>query len=219
MKTGIAIFTLFSLVACGGATTSVPSGGDPGTASDAGPGPGPLPSSTPAPAPTPSPTIGPHPTPACTECMTTSVSWGFNGGLVQFTTASSLKTCRAYERTRSTENGPPSSICTAILDGCGAAPIAVADVEAALANPDVTKALSGTTKTYGSDSRPCDGAVESITVGGKTVEVGGECSPGGGGGCTQAPCVPVPPGLRALVNVLEDLDKQEAARNPACTGN
>ena len=223
MKTCVALFAVFSVVACGGATTSVPSAGsDPGTTNDAGTGPGPLPSSTPAPAPTPPATISPHPTPAppCTECLTTTVSWGLNGGFTSFSTASSLKSCRSYERTRTTENGPPTSICSATLDGCGAAPIAIGNVEAALANPDVTAAFAGTTKTYGSDSRPCDGAVESITIDGKTIEVGGECTgPGGGGGCTQTPCVPVPSGLRALVTLLEDLDKQEASRTPACTGN
>lgn len=147
------------------------------------------------------------------------MTWGSTGGLTSFTTASSLKACRTYERTRSTQGGPPTLTCTATLDGCGAAPIAIGDVEAALANPDVTAALAGTTKIYGSDNRPCDGAVESITIGGKTIEVGGECSGPGAGGCTATPCVPVPAGLRALVNVLDGLDTQEATAKPECTGN
>jgi hypothetical protein len=197
----------------------VPSAGDgPGTPGNPGTGPGPLPSSTPAPAP--APTIGPHPppTPACTDCLATTVSWGPSGGLTSYTTTSSLKACRTYDHSRVTGNEAPTLICTANLSACGAPSIAVADVEAALADPDVIAALAGTTKTYGSDFRPCDGAVESITVGANTIEVGGDCT-GPNSGCTQMPCVPVPPGLRALANVLDDLDKQEATAHPECTGN
>lgn len=220
MKTGVAIFALFSLAACGGATTSVPSAGDdPGTTSDAGTKPTPTP--YPTAMPTTVPTIGPHPPPTlppCTDCLATTVSWGPNGGLTSFTSTSSLKACRTYERSRIVGNGAPTLLCTTTIGACVAASISVGDVESALADPDVTAALAGVTQTYGSDSRPCDGTVESITVGAKTIEVGGECT-GPTGGCTQTPCVPVPAGLRALVNVLEDLDKQEATAHPECTGN
>jgi len=223
MKTAVAIFALFSLVACGGATTSVPAGDDTGTTGDAGTRPTPSPTASPTAMPTTAPTgTSPHPTPKppppCTDCLTTTVSWGSNGGLTQFTSSSSLQTCRTYERSRIVGNGAPTVVCTAELGACASASIAVGDVEAALADPDVTAALAGTTQTYGSDSRPCDGAVLSITVGARTVEVGGECT-GPTGGCTQTPCVPVPTGLRTLANVLQKLDIQEASTHPECTGN
>jgi hypothetical protein len=212
MKTGVAIFALFSVVACGGATTSVPAAGDdPGTTKDAGANP----------MPTTAPTISPHPPPTlppCTDCLGSTVGWGPNGGLTSFTTTSSLKACRTYERTRIVGNGAPTLVCSAMIGACVAPSISVRDVESALADQDVKAALAGTTTTYGSDSRPCDGIVESITVGARAIDVGGDCT-GPTGGCTQQPCVPVPAGLRALVNLLEDLDKQEATAHPECTGN
>ncbi|MEA2747077.1 MAG: hypothetical protein QOI41_1220 [Myxococcales bacterium] len=115
-------------------------------------------------------------------------------------------------------NGAPTPICTTTLAACGATSIGIGDVEAALAHPEVQAALSGSTKTYGSDSRPCDGAVLGITVGSRTVEVGGECT-GGTGGCSATPCVAVPAGLRALADVLEKLDTQEVSATPSCHGN
>ena len=166
----------------------------------------------------PDPEPGPTPAPACTDCLATTVSWGQNGGFVAFTDTSSLKSCRTYDRSRTMGNGAPTPLCATTLDACGAAPIAIGDVEAALASPDVTAALDGNTKTYGSDSRPCDGSVLSITVGAKTVEVGGECT-GSTGGCSSTPCVAVPAGLRALAAVLEKLDTQEATAKPACAGH
>jgi hypothetical protein len=81
-------------------------------------------------------------------------------------------------------------------------------------NSDVYTALAGSTKLYGSDSRPCDGSVMVLTIGSKTLEVGGDC--GSGPGCGQTgPCVPVPPGLKELVDVLNQLDQEETL-DPAC---
>jgi hypothetical protein len=91
----------------------------------------------------------------------------------------------------------------------------VADVEAALAHADVLDALRRDTKTYGTDTRPCDGSVLAITVGTKTFEVGGECK-GEPTGCSPNPCVTVPAGVRALASLLQKLDAQEVAK-PACS--
>jgi hypothetical protein len=211
MKTWSAAFALISVVACGGTTTSAPSAtadggtaGGGGTAADGG---------TASDAQTPTPTTPP---PTCADCLATAVSWGQNGGLVAYVDTSSLSGCRTYTRSRASSGTPtPKLSCTAELGACSAAPIAVGDVEAALAHADVIAALAGGTTTYGSDSRPCDGAVLSITIGTKTVEVGGDCQAGSPTGCGSQPCVPVPAGVRALASVLEQLDAQEIAQ-PAC---
>jgi len=215
--TRIAAFALFFGLGCGGATAGVPSssGGDGTNPGDPGTGPSPTP--TPTQVPTSSPTMMPTRPPPCAECLSTTVSWGDSGGLTQFHDSSSVSSCRNYVRSRSADTGTPVVKCTTNLAACSASAIGVGDVEAALADPDVIAALDGKTKTYGRDDRPCDGSVVEITVGTKTVEVGGECSTTGG--CTQGPCVEVPKGLRALTDLLDKLDVQAASADPSCTGN
>lgn len=197
-------FALLSFVACGGDTTSVSASSDSGTVSD-GTGGGDGGGATDAVTPT---------LPACTDCLATTVTWEENGGHVAFVDTSSLSTCRTYARAR-TSSGKQTLQCTSELGACSVAPIAVGDVEAALAHADVVGALSSDTKTYGADSRPCDGSVLAITIGAKTLEVGGECK-GEPTGCSPNPCVPVPAGVRALATLLQKLDAQEIAK-PACS--
>lgn len=152
----------------------------------------------------------------CTDCLSGTLTWGFTGGFVQYTESSSLSACRSYahQKTLVVPYGDPTpapQVCAADLPGCGAGSPGVHEVEQALAHPDVAAALAGTTPLYGTDPRPCDGGVMSIQIGGMTIEVGGEC--GGDDACfaSPTPCVPVPAGLRALVNVLEAVDQEELA--------
>ena len=126
--------------------------------------------------------------------------------------SSSLGACRQYSHRRS----DVALVCSVDLGTCTDPPIAVGDVERALADPDVVAAFAGTTALYGSDPRGCDGSVIDVTVGGKTVEVGGDCSRASSCGTPSSPCVPVAPGLAALVDLLTKLDTQELA-TPACT--
>lgn len=142
----------------------------------------------------------------CTDCVPTPVSWGPNGGLVTYTVASSLTSCRTFTYVRTPVTGDPPKQCSVEIDGCDTAAIAVHDIEQALAHPDVTAAFAGATTLYGTDPRPCDGSVLDITVDGHTVEVGGEC--GQGGSCSPGACVPVPAGLRALATTLVALEQQ-----------
>ena len=149
---------------------------------------------------------------ACTSCIATSLSWGENGGLVAYVDTSALAPCRTFSRTRTgrVPDGGATS-CSTELGDCGAAAVAIGDVEAALADPDVRAALAApTTPVYGVDSRPVDGAVFRITVSGKSIDVGSDCAPGTRG------CVPIPPGVKALENVLQAVDTQELAK-PVCT--
>ena len=214
----IAVFALFFGFGCGGATAGVPSsgGGDGTGPGDPGTGPGPTPTQVPTSSP-PVMTGPPTQPPPCASCLSTTVSWGATGGFVQFQDSSSVSSCSSYVRSRHTNTGTPVVRCTTKLAACSASAIGVRDLEAAIANPDVVAALDGATKTYGTDNRPCDGSVTEITVGSKTVEVGGECSTTAA--CTPSPCVEVPKGLRALADLLDKLDAQVATANPSCTGN
>ncbi len=145
---------------------------------------------------------------ACTDCLATPISWGDTGGNAPFVDASSLGatlgSCRSYARTRT---GQSMLSCTTELNACGAAPIAIDDVEKAVGHPDVVAALqAGAPPLYGSDSRPVDGSVFHVDVGGKAFDVGGECGTAGGS------CVAIPPGVSALVLRLRGVDTQELAK-------
>lgn len=148
---------------------------------------------------------------ACTDCVTGTLSWGDNGGLVAFRDESSLATCRDFQRKRSVVSDGGSFTCTTQLGACDAGPVAIGDVERALAHPDVVAAFAAaTTPVFGVDSRPFDGTVFEITRNGKSIDVGSDC------GVSSAPaCVPIPPGVAALAAALQALDAQELAKS-AC---
>lgn len=144
----------------------------------------------------------------CTDCLAEAVSWGPNGGFVAYTEDSSLSECRKYTYTRMPAGDPmPMKTCSVDLGGCDAGPLSVHDVEKALAHPDVVAAFAASIPLYGTDPRPCDGTVLQINVGSETVLVGGDC--GSGVSCGQSTCIAVPPGLRALANLLRQIDDQQ----------
>jgi hypothetical protein len=196
----------FSLAACGGSTTGGVPGVDGGTTSS-----GPDAAVSPSDADGAVPEAGAPVDAPCTSCIGKSLSWGDSGGLVVYVDTSALAPCRTFTRTRTgrVADGGPSSCSTEIGD-CGGASVAIGDVEAALANPDVQRALaSPTTPVYGVDTRPVDGSVFEITLGGKSIDIGSDCAAGAKG------CVPIPPGVSTLERVLQALDSQELAK-PAC---
>lgn len=192
MNRFLSILAMFGLAACTSTTTGGAGGGTTGTTTTV---------SVP-----------------CADCLSTTVSWGPSGGLVQWVDSSSLSACRTYQhvRTPGYGSGPDagSPSCSVELGGCDAGPVAVHEVEQALAHPDVTAALAGSVPLYGTDPRPCDGSVLHITVGSKSIEVGGDCSAGGGCLGGQS-CVPIPPGVSALADVLASVD-QEALKQGDC---
>lgn len=179
MKRTLLLTALMGLMACGGVTTVGADGGTGGTVSV-----------------------------PCTECLTETVSWGPNGGLVVSSDASSLAACRTFRHTRTPSGSSvPSKECSVEIGGCDAEPIAVHEVEIALAHPDVVAALAGSTSLYGTDPRPCDGTVLSISVGERGFFVGGAC--GAGEGCFAGEsCVPIPAGVSALADLLGKLEQQ-----------
>lgn len=148
-------------------------------------------------------------TPSCSSCSTMSLSWGMNGGLTgTIQNSSFIVDCGKYrhEETRSSSQDS----CTYTIPGCGSSSVSIGDVEQALNDPDVALARAASTKLYGSDPSGCDGGVLALTIDGKEIDVGDDCSQAPA--CGPAPsCVPIPAGLRALATLLSKLDTQALA--------
>lgn len=208
MKRFFIPFTFLALAACGSSTING-AGGNTGTGGDTGTG-GETGSTTATVT-----QIGTTSSSAtCMECLTRPVTWGPTGGNKAFSTSSALSTCRTYEHDQTPLNGTSSpKSCTAELPACTTGGNLVATLEAALDNPEVLAAFSQDNPIFGTDPRPCDGSVLSITFVGKTILVGGEC--GVGQSCSTATCVPIPAGVSALAAQLRAIDTQMLA-TPAC---
>lgn len=153
------------------------------------------------------------------SCFGGDLSWGYNGGLVAYVDSSRINGCTNYVHSRSDSSGTGGGdlSCTATLDTCGST-IGAGNVAAALSASDVAAAFaaydpSKGPKVYGSDSRPCDGALYEVTYQGKTIDIGGKCGEGCGG--SQDACVEVTNGMRSLQSTLQQLDQQEL-KTPSC---
>jgi len=139
----------------------------------------------------------------CTDCVSATVSWGMDGGFVAYSERSTVATCRTFTFERNSFGGPPSRMCSNELPPCGAGDTPnVGDLEAALADPDVVRALASAPVLYGRDSRPVDGQVFQIVVGGRRIEIGDDCRPG------DPSCPSVPPGVARLRDFLERLTRE-----------
>ena len=152
---------------------------------------------------------GGAPNAACTSCAQETLSWGFTGGRVAHVDRSAITLCRTFTRWR-LDRAVDAGSCSSELGDCGSPGVAIGDVEAALADPDVRAALGAPSPPlYGIDERPTDGSVFQITAGTASIEIGSDCTE------TAKGCVPIPAGVRALGNLLRALDVQELAA-PAC---
>ena len=195
MTSRIWLFSAVFLVACGGTTfgSDDSNAADGGTTSDSG-------------------TTSP---PCLSACIDGELTWGPNGGLTEYAQpSSSVSTCTAYVHRETNESGDLS--CTgALSNACSSSSIGAGDIAGAMANADVKAAFAGTTTLFGADQRGCDGIVEAITYGGKTIFVGGDCKDASNCGAPATACVPVPEGLKTLTQTLYKLDTQEMA-TPNC---
>lgn len=147
----------------------------------------------------------------CVDCLSEPIRWGYTGGLAEYTETESLTDCRTFTWTRTQAFTSPvgDATCSNELGGCNAPPLSIHHVETALAHPDVIAAFAGSTTLYGTDPRPCDGSVFTITKGETTISLGGDC--GTTSGCIQGqPCIQPPPGLRELQDVLIAVGEQQA---------
>ncbi|MFO0651189.1 MAG: hypothetical protein U0326_33505 [Polyangiales bacterium] len=142
-------------------------------------------------------------------------TFGPDGGLVPVVVTSRIEPGRRFTYTRTPSGRIDAGVasCTTTLDYCGTSDGGTVDTLAvinALNNADVMAAFADQVTTlYGTDPRPVDGQVFSITRGdGRHFEVGGDC--GGSSGCRA-----IPAGLSRLRTVLNDLQTQQLAR-PEC---
>ena len=136
-----------------------------------------------------------------------------DGGRVQSIDQMSIAPCRAYGRSRFAVSDlvHPTLTCSADLAHCAASAdaagvVSIDAVVAAVAAPDVQAAFAKAPALYGVDTRPADGAVFHVELGGRALDVGDACpSPDAGS------CAPIPAGVSALVALLQALDAQQLA--------
>lgn len=135
-------------------------------------------------------------------CVDVGVSWRLDGGFVAYTDDLTLTPCRSFTLERRAAGDPGSSASCSnevALD----ATVTADDVDAALANADVQAAFALAPVLFGRDSRPVDGTVFRIEVGGAVIEIGDACADPG--------CTPIPAGVAALRTLLQELAEQQRA--------
>jgi hypothetical protein len=127
-----------------------------------------------------------------------------DGGFVAFTDSSTLSPPRTHLMTRDHFRNSLPNQCTRALVCSDSTLVDVKEIQQALAHPDVVAALAQTTRPfYGTDTRPVDGTVFMFDRDdGRGFDVGSGT---------------VPAGLRALVDLLHQLQTQTAA-TPECAG-
>ena len=138
---------------------------------------------------------------ACTDCLGSTLSWGYEGGLVAYVDSSSITPCRTYEHRRSpVRTDPADQTCKQDLGACGSGDTPdVGDVERALGDPEMASAFAKAPVLYGRDTRPSDGSIFVVTYGGKSVQIGVDC------GAVSA-CTPIPDGVKRAMEALQRLD-------------
>jgi hypothetical protein len=139
----------------------------------------------------------------CTRCFDATLTWGLDGGLMSYRDRSELRTCARYTHSRMPEGEPtvdPIS-CQRDLVACNAV-ASTSAVNSALSKPDVASALRESPVLYGTDPRGMDGTVFQLEFGTRVIEVGGSCEGAGPN------CIPPPPGVQALVDLLRTIDEQ-----------
>jgi hypothetical protein len=130
----------------------------------------------------------------------TRVAWGLDGGLVPFRETNALENCATFTHERTTGRRPPVT-CRQDLDSCSSD---VAAVAALLLRPDILMVKALAPVLYGEDTRPVDGQVLRIDIGGAMIEVGEPCQ--------SAACKPIPESIATLGAALRALSKRELAR-------
>jgi hypothetical protein len=139
------------------------------------------------------------------------------GGLAAYRDATILAPPASYTHVRKPEAVMGTEMsCAPAFAACGGASVDVADVMAAVSDPDVRDAFTrsmgaATLPFYGVDDRGADGPASQITRdGGGGFLIGRPCPDAPIGSCT-----PIPPGLSRLLSTLVALDQQQIA-DPSC---
>lgn len=142
---------------------------------------------------------------ACVACLPLTLSWGNAGGDGGDVTASQVSGCRDYTSTMNYFNQPSRTMrCAVPLRGCGEG-FGIADLERALAHPDVQVALAAAEPFYG--DMVSDGSLLLVRYGERSISLAGPCA------AYQSWCRrPIPPGLEALRATLRQIDDDSRAR-------
>jgi len=133
-----------------------------------------------------------------------SYRFGNNGGLVAYADSSALAPPRTLVVSRDRFRNAAPTQCMRDVPCYDASLVDVQGIQQALAHPDVVAALAMTTRPfYGTDTRPADGVVFIFD---RDDQRGFTAGSGN-----------VPPGIRALANLLLRVQSETAA-TPACAG-
>jgi hypothetical protein len=146
--------------------------------------------------------------PACSDCVAQTLTWGNEGGFVAFERVAEIQTCNTYVLTETRFGGPTMS-CTNSVPCDGEDAIVMAEVLAALANPEVVAAFDASGTIYGRDSRPVDGTILRIASGSDEFFVGQPCDGRG--------CIDIPLGVDALAALLRALTEERLAEEDCAT--
>jgi hypothetical protein len=151
--------------------------------------------------------------------LSSPLTFGYTGGNVLYETVYTLDGGARITATRNylrgITDGPTVRSCSPTLPTCGSAGVvSISTIAQDLTDADVQLAFGLTTsRVYGIDSRPWDGAIWSITrAGGGNILVGNPCpSP------ATSSCQPIPPGIQRLTDDLKSLAAAAVAA-PECSG-
>jgi hypothetical protein len=150
------------------------------------------------------------PLPDCVTCLEQLVQWGPVSSEGVDPESSTLAPCARYSRIRTHENRSVVDECTADLVACNAI-ASTGAVSTALAHADVKMALNtpedpvlfGNQHVPANQTPTRDNVPFQVTIGMHQIILGGSCE--------GAPpnCIPVPAGLAALKELLQQIDQFE----------
>jgi hypothetical protein len=143
--------------------------------------------------------------PPCGACLEQLIEWGPNAESGGSTDVSQLTPCAQYQRHRfNTQNGNEVS-CVGQLDQCSEI-ASTGAVWTALQHPDVEALDSRNLNPVQFGDMRCDSF--KIRIGIRELVLGSACD----GASTD--CVPVPPGVQAMRDLLQQIDKEMVATGP-----
>lgn len=130
----------------------------------------------------------------CDRCISEVIGWGFDGGLVFERRWWELSPCDRLLGRVDFADGSSPEVCTAsagALD-CGL----LGRIEDLVHSAPMDAIRDAAPTVFGIDSRPVDGQILALRIGGDEIGVGADCG--------DAPdCDPVPPQLRDLADLLQ----------------
>ncbi len=139
-------------------------------------------------------------------CVAATIGWGNDGGHVAYVDRSTLSPCRTFSHQRDPSGtDPPTLACSQELGTCTSS-VSAREINVALEQPEVKAALAAAPVLFGRDTRPVDGVVFRITVGGAVIEIGLPCN--GTSGCREIPQTVDALGIRLRALTAQELGRE-----------